>query len=273
MSLAVSQHYSGAGALAPQIAAKLEEAGKDVGRLTTRDLAAVDEFHIRGRIATIELADKMRLTSSSRVLDIGSGLGGPARTLAHQYRCRVTGVDLTEEFCEAARDMSGWVRLDDHVEFMQGDALDLPFEDNMFDAAMTLHVAMNIEAKDQVYAEARRVLKDGAVFAVYDVLKGEGGAVRYPVPWARTPEISFLATPDKMKDLLRAAGFRILEIQDSTAESLSWYENMQTRMRDGAAMPVTFQTFLGKDFPMMVRNLIRNLGERRIRTVSYICEA
>ncbi|MEM7427402.1 MAG: class I SAM-dependent methyltransferase [Pseudomonadota bacterium] len=274
MSGEVAQHYAGPGDLASRISYRLAEAGKDLKRLTPRDLAAVDEFHIRGRNATVELADKMRLTSYSRVLDIGSGLGGPARTVAQQYRCRVTGVDLTEEFCETARELSCWVRLDDLVEFIRGNALDLPFEDDAFDAAMTIHVGMNVRAKNKLYAEARRVVKRGAIFAVYDVVQGEGGAVRFPVPWARTPEISYLATPDKMKDLLRAAGFRIVEIQDSTAESQKWFEEVRARMSKPAIAPaVTFQAFLGKDFPAMARNQVINLTERRIRTVTYICQA
>ena len=274
----MSQHAfarsSGTGDLATQIVGRLEEAGKDIQRLTTRDLASVDEFHLRGRHATLELGEKMRLTSRSRVLDIGSGLGGPARTLAHHYRCRVTGVEVTPAFCDAAREMSGWVRLDELVHFTHGDALELPFEDGSFDAAMSIHLAMTIEAKDRLYAEAKRVLKPGSIFAVYDVVKGEGGAVRFPVPWARTPDISHLATPDKMKALLRGAGFKIVEIKDSTADSQKWFE--ETRLKNGQNTGRTSKSFhalIGKDFPGATQNQLINLGERRIRTVTYVCEA
>ena len=137
----------------------------------------------------------MNLNAGSEVLDIGSGLGGPARTLAETYGCRVTGVDLTLPFCEAAAAMSNWVGLGNQVLFKQGDATNLPFESETFDAEMTIHVAMNIATKDKMYMEARRVLKPGGIFAVYDVLQGEGGEVLYPVPWARDPSISHLATP------------------------------------------------------------------------------
>ena len=147
----------------------------------------------------------MKLNARSHVLDIGSGLGGPARTLAETYGCLVTGVDLTQAFCDAATAMSNWVGLGSRVSFKQGDATNLPFENQTFDAAMTIHVAMNIAAKDKMYLEARRVLKPGGVFAVYDVLQGEGGEVLYPVPWARDPSISHLATPDQMKTLLTGA--------------------------------------------------------------------
>ena len=274
MSQSALARPAGTGDLAAQIVGRLEESGKDIQRLTTRDLASVDEFHLRGRHATLELGEKMRLTSRSRVLDIGSGLGGPARTLAHHYRCRVTGVEIMPAFCDAAQKMSGWVRLDELVHFTHGDALELPFEDASFDAAMSIHLAMTIEAKDKLYAEAKRVLKEGSVFAVYDVVKGEGGAVRFPVPWARTPDISHLATPDKMKDLLRGAGFKITEIRDSTAESQKWFE--ETRLKNGQNTGRTSKSFhalIGKDFPGATQNQLINLGERRIRTVTYVCEA
>ena len=268
----VADHYGSAGDLAGVIADSLRKAGKDMTRLSTADLATVDEFHIRGRKATEELAAWLKLSPTSHVLDIGSGLGGPARTVAEVYGCRVTGIDLTQAFCDAATTFSDWVGLRDRVDFRQGDATNLPFADATFDAAMTIHVAMNIAAKDRVYAEARRVLKPGARFAVYDVLQGEGGDILFPVPWAREPSISHLATPREMTSLLSAAGFKIIETQDSTEESQRWFEGLASRMAQSQPA-VTFQAFLGNDFPAMARNQVSNLRDRRIRMVSYCCEA
>ncbi len=272
MTDAVARHYSDQQDLAAEIAAALRNAGKDTAALTAADLATVDEFHIRGRKATLELGTLLGLTADQHLLDIGSGLGGPARSLAAAHGCRVTGIDLTPAFATAAATLSHWVGLGDRVEFRQGDATSLPFAAASFDAAMTIHVAMNIAAKDRLYAEARRVLKPGGRFAVYDVLQGEGGEVLYPVPWARDPAISHLATPDQMQALLTAAGFRILKAEDSTEESHRWFEALAAR--GGAARPaVTFSTFLGADFPIMARNQVANLRDRRIRTVAYLCEA
>jgi len=269
----VTAHYSGGGGLAEAIAGRFKDAGRDLGALTTTDLATVDEFHIRGRAATLELGARMRLRDDSQVLDIGSGLGGPARTLAERYGCHVTGIDLTAAFCDAAEALTGWVGLADRVTFRQGDATDLPFEKDRFDAAMTIHAAMNIAAKDKVYANAKRVLKPGGVFAVYDVLQGEGGDVFFPVPWAREPSISHLVTPEEMVTLLTDAGFKISHVHDSTEESQVWFEEMFERMANAVTPPVTFKIFLGEDLPVMARNQVRNLTDRRIRTVSYICEA
>jgi ubiquinone/menaquinone biosynthesis C-methylase UbiE len=268
----VAGHYAGGGDLASAIAVSLRKAGKDIGNLTTADLGTVDEFHIGGRQATLKLARSLNLSADSCVLDIGSGLGGPARTLVETYRCRVTGIDLTQAFCDAAATLSDWVGLSDRVAFGQGDATSLPFADGEFDAAMTIHVAMNIARKDRVYAEATRVLRPGARFAVFDILQGEGGDVLFPVPWAREPSISHLATPDAMQSLLTGAGFKIVDAQDSTEESQRWFEAMAARMAQAAVPAVTFQAFLGNDFPEMARNQVTNLRDRRIRTVTYVCQ-
>jgi ubiquinone/menaquinone biosynthesis C-methylase UbiE len=165
------------------------------------------------------------------------------------------------------------VGLSDRVAFRQGDATSLPFADSEFDAAITIHVAMNIARKDRMYAEAKRVLKTGARFAVYDILQGEGGEVLFPVPWAREPSISHLATPDAMQQLLTDAGFKIVDVNDSTEESQRWFEAMAARMAQAAAPAVTFQAFLGNDFPEMARSQVTNLRDRRIRTLSYVCQA
>ncbi|HEU4761551.1 MAG TPA: hypothetical protein VFS74_04465, partial [Gemmatimonadales bacterium] len=140
------------------------------------------------------------------------------------------------------------------------------------DAAMTIHVAMNIPAKDRLYAEARRVLRPGAIFAVYDVLQGEGGPVLYPVPWAREPALSALATPAEMRQLLRTAGFTLLEEIDSTEACRDWYRDRVARA-ERAPQPMTFELFMGADYAEMARNQVQNLTETRIRIGTYICRA
>lgn len=269
----VATHYARTDDLASAIGRRLTEAGKDLASLTTADLAPVDEFHVRGREATLELARGMGLTAESHVLDLGSGLGGPARTIAEAHGCRVTGIDLTPAFCDAAGVLTDWVGLADRVRFEVGDVTALPFADASFDAAVTLHVAMNIEAKDRLYAEARRVLRPGGVLAVYDILQGEGGEVVYPVPWARDAAISHLATPDGMTALLEGAGFKISECEDSTERGEAFFAAVNERLALSGPPAVSFQAFLGEDFPAMAANMRRNLAERRVRTVRYLCRA
>lgn len=266
----VRRHYGGDGRLAEAIVARLVDAGMDPARLTTTDLASIDEFHIRGREATLDLADRMELEPQARVLDVGSGLGGPARTLAQVYGCVVTGIDLTPELCEAATALSVRVGLADRVGFVQGDAAALALPPCSFDAAMTIHAAMNVAAKDAMYAGVHRALKPGRIFAVYDILQGEGGDVLYPVPWARDPGISHLATPRQMRRLLEEAGFAILEEIDSTGPAEAWFR-AAAAAAGTPGRPPAFREFLGEDHALMARNQVRNLAERRIRTVSYIC--
>lgn len=273
MSDTVSTHYQGGGGLIRKITDKLHSSGIDISALSAADLEPIDEFHFRGRQATLELASKMELSPSDHVLDLGSGLGGVARTLADQYGCDVTGIDLTPEFCDAATEMSRWVDLGDKTRFVLGDATALPFDDDQFDSAITVHAAMNIPAKDKMYAEAKRVLKPGARFAIYDILQGEGGAALYPAPWAMEPDISHLATTEDMQSLLTDAGFRIVDVTDSTVESLDWIESRPAKPDRTGLPAITTAILFGDVFRTMVQNQIIGLKERRIRTVGIICEA
>ena len=267
----VSRFYSGPGELVAAIGTALDAAGFDRASLRPADLAPVDEFHIRGRGATLEIIEALDLTADSHVLDLGSGLGGPSRTLAEVTGCTVTGVDLTAEFCAVATALSEWTGLAGRTTFQVGDATATGLPDASMDAAMTVHVAMNIPDKPALYAEALRVLRPGGRFVVYDVLQGEGGDVHYPVPWANDPSTSFLATPDEMRDLLPAAGFQVLSETDSSEESLAWFQEMRARIQRDGPPPVTFAAFLGEAFGQMAAHQVANLAERRIRTVMFTC--
>lgn len=269
----VVDHYAGSDDLTSSIAAALDAAGIGREGMTTAVLAPVDEFHIRGRAATVEIIEALKVDASSRVLDIGSGLGGPARTIAEAADAHVTGVDLTPVFAATASDLSVWTGLSSRTTFLVGDATALEFPDGHFDAALTVHVGMNVADKAAMYREAHRVLKPGGRFVVYDVLQGEGGEVNYPVPWARSSSTSFLATRAEMTEFLRGAGFAVLDAIDSSAESLAWFGAMAARLAASGPPPVTFAAFLGGDFREMARNQVTNLRDHRIETVTFVCEA
>lgn len=269
----VARFYSGSGGLLAAISSALDAAGWDRATLRPSDLAPVDEFHIRGRAASLEIIDALKLSPDSVVLDLGSGLGGPARTLAEVVGCSVIGVDLTEEFCEVATALSQWTGLADKTRFQVGDATHTGLPSDSVDAAMTVHVAMNIPDKTALFAEALRVLRPGGRFVVYDVLQGEGGEVRYPVPWAADESTSWLATTEQMRELLATAGFTIISEVDSSQESLDWFRQVRARVEQDGPPPVTFAAFLGSDFAQMAANQVTNLAERRIRTVMFTCAA
>ncbi|WP_291770545.1 class I SAM-dependent methyltransferase [Castellaniella sp.] len=259
----VQAHYTRSG-LGDLILAALEGAGKNLNRLTPEDLAPIDEFHIRGRAATLELARAAKVDATKRVLDVGSGVGGTSRCLAREFGCRVTGIDLTGEYCSVAAMLSERTGLDELVDYRQGDATSLPFPDASFDIVWTEHAAMNIPDKPRLYKEMSRVLKPGGTLAIYDVLAGPSGPVLFPVPWARNPEASFLATSDELRSLLEAAGFEIKAWLDTTDAARTWFVALAEKIRKEGVTPLSFHVLLGSDFSAMAQNQRRNLEEERI---------
>ena len=259
----VRAHYTRSG-LGDLILSALEEAGKDLNRLTPQDLAPIDEFHIRGRAATLELARAARVDSTKRVLDVGSGIGGTSRCLAREFGCRVTGIDLTAEYCNAAAMLSERIGLAGLVDYRQGDATNLPFPDASFDIVWTEHVAMNIPDKPRLYKEMHRVLKPGGTLAIYDILAGPSGPVIFPVPWARRPAASFLVTPEELRSLLDEAGFDIEAWLDTTDAARAWFVALAEKLRKEGMPPLGFHILLGPEFQAMAQNQRRNLEEGRI---------
>ena len=219
---AIQTHYTRAD-LGDVTLAALEKAGKDVNRLTPEDLAPIDQFHIRGRTATLELARAAGLDAAKHVLDVGSGVGGTSRCLAKEFCCRVTGIDLTDEYCRAASMLSAKTGLAHLVDYRQGDATKLPFDDQTFDVVWTEHVAMNIPDKTRLYKEMHRVLKPGGTLAIYDVLAGPSAPVLFPVPWAGTPDTSFLVQPNELRRFLEGAGFTVTDWSDTTDAARAWF--------------------------------------------------
>jgi ubiquinone/menaquinone biosynthesis C-methylase UbiE len=259
----VEKHY-GRGEILNSILHALRDAGKDLTQLTPPDLAPVDEFHIRGREATIELANRVSLQPGLHALDVGCGLGGSARYLASEHGCYVTGIDLTKEYVEVATALADLVGLKNRVEFQQSSALSMPFDNNSFDLAWTEHVQMNIADKRAFYGEIARVLKPGGRLLFHDIFQGDGGPPHYPVPWAETSEISFLATPETVRGVLNTLGFKLLSWENKSQHSLEWFAATLERIKQSGPPLLGLHLLMGVTVKAKFENVLRNLQEGRI---------
>ncbi len=263
----VRDHYHQAG-LVDRLKTALTALGPLDQRLTPQQLSALDQFHTRGLAATIELAELVGITADMAVLDLGSGVGGPTRFLAQTYGCRVTGVDLSPSFVEAARYLTERTGQSGQVSFQAASALELPFEDGSFDVVFLQHVSMNIPDRARLYREIRRVLKPGGRFATFDVVS-QGREPHYPVPWARTPATSFLLTAAATREAIESAGFRALAWQDDTEAAKSWFSKLRA---SGPPPSPNLGVVMGPDFVELAANLGRNLMEGRLGILTAVLE-
>lgn len=260
---AVTGHYDRKG-LTESVLRALAELGLDERRITSEDLAALDQFHSRGLIATIDLAEAVAPRADDVVLDIGSGLGGPSRYLAETFGCSVEGVDLSPSYVDVAGYLAERMGLSDRVHYQVGNALSLPFAPGSFDIVWTQHVAMNISDRTGLYREVARVLKPGGRFASYDVVAGEVSPILFPVPWSTGPDTSFLLTKKQFMDVVIEQGFAVQSWIDRTQESIAWSLARADAAANSPVQPTLgLSLAMGPDFSVMSRNLLYNLEEGR----------
>ena len=269
---AVAAHYGRPGLL-DTILDGLRAAGADPDHPTPDDLAPVDEFHTAGRVTTLRALSMLPLTAGMHVLDAGCGIGGTARPLASHYRCRATGLDLTPDYVETARALTGRMGLTAACDFHHGSVTQMPFRDGAFDAAVTFHVAMNVADRDAFYGELARVLAPGAPLCLFDVMKGPADGMRYPVPWAETPETSVLHTPAETRMLLDAAGFSVTAEDNLRAFAIDFFRAAFARAQAaGGPPPLGLHQLTGANAPEKFANYLAALEDHQIEPVIMVAQ-
>lgn len=253
------------------ITSALKKMSKPLGELTIEDLAPVDHFHARGFLATVELADRLPIRAGQHVLDIGCGLGGPARYIANRFQCRVSGVDITEAFVEASNKLTALLQMQDQVTIGLGDGHQLPFPDSHFDGAYAQHVTMNVVDRHRFFAEAFRVLKPGAFFALTEHGLGPKGSPHYPLPWSDDGRGSYLVLPARTRAILEETGFVDVNIEDTGAEYAATYRIGIEKAESGMLPPLGTHLLLGETALQKTRNAARNIEEGHTDPIELVC--
>jgi len=266
----IADHW-GRGDVYALIVSALAKMSKSLDGLTVEDLAPVDHFHARGFPATVELADRLPIKAGQHILDIGCGLGGPARYLAKRFQCKVSGIDITEPYVVAANKLTALLRMEGQVTTEHGDGQRLPYADVFFDGAYTQHVTMNVADRPRFFAEAFRVLKRGAFFALTEQGLGPKGNPYYPSPWSADGSGAYLVTPSETRALLEAAGFEDIVLEDTGAQYVAGYKAVIERAEKGALPPLGTHILMGETALQKTRNAARNIEEGRTHPIKLIC--
>jgi SAM-dependent methyltransferase len=248
------------------VRAALSGIAPDDGLITPEQLAGLDQFHTRGLAATLELGKAAALAHGESVLDLGCGLGGPARIFASHFGVTVQGIDLSAPFVEAGRYLNARCRLNHSVTIEVGDATDCRFPDSSFDAVFAQHVVMNVADRAALYAEVARVLRPSGRFATYDVVRGEGEVV-FPLPWSREPATNHLLSVVETRAAIEAAGLVVETCHDDTDIALRWFSQLAM---DGPPPGPNLGLVMGPQFPVVAGSLGRNLRDGRVGILTVI---
>jgi SAM-dependent methyltransferase len=244
--------------------------GVDPARVTLDDLKPVDEFHIRGDVATKELIKLSGFTTGMHIIDVGCGIGGSARRLAHEIGCRVTGVDLSDAYIDAAQKLTALLHMQERVTFRAASALDMPFEDNTFDGAWSIQMGMNIEDKLTWMKEVCRVIKPGGRAVLYEVCASKNSPIHFPVPWAQDLSMSFLVTPGAFREVITRAGFAVDAWHEKTDLAKVAFSEVQKPVGEGELPILGSYLLVGRDIKTKAWNLRRNLDEERVSLVELV---
>jgi len=268
----LSQHYLH-GDLLSAIEQAIVKLGKTLDTITIDDLGPVDEFHIGSRLATTHFMAQLNLTTQQHILDIGCGLGGPARFVAHEFGCQVSGIDLSQEYVDTGNQLCQWVGLQDNISLTQGSALDLPFTASSFDAAYMMHVGMNIDDKSALFEQVSTALRSGSLFGIYDVMRNRAGELAYPVPWATDSSMNKLASSDQYIEALQQSGFEIISVENRAEFALEFFTQMRLKNeKNGGPPPLGLHTLMQSSTAEKLGNMVANINNQLIAPVEIIAK-
>jgi SAM-dependent methyltransferase len=250
-----------------RIIAGINKLGIELSELTLDDLLPVDEFHIRGKTATQELIKLAGFTSDMHILDVGCGVGGSARRLVDEVGCRVTGIDLSDEYIDAAEKLTRIFKMEERASFKAGSALQMPFADNSFDGAWTIQMGMNIEDKLSWLKEINRVVKPGGRVVFYEVHADKNIPAHYPTPWAQDSSMSFLVPPEEFHSIVKAADFVVEGWRDLTDLARLAFSGVGEPPAEPKLSPLGTHLLVGNDILTKIFNLKRNLFEHRVTLI------
>jgi len=248
----------------------LDKSGKDLSAVTLDDLQPVDEFHIRGHVATNELIKLSGFTPEMHILDVGCGVGGSTRRLSYETGCCVTGIDLSDEYIDAAERLTQLLNMQERVKFHAASALELPFDNDAFDGAWSIQMNMNIEDKLSWLQELYRVLKPGGRAVLYEVCGSKNTPVYFPVPWAQDSSMSFLVPPEPFRDVITRAGFWIDIWHDRTDLAQKAFAHMAEPVGEPNLPELGVHLLVGNDILTKAYNLHRNLDEERVSLIETV---
>lgn len=267
----IADHWGGRADIYGLIVSALNKMSKPLEGLTVEDLAPVDHFHARGFPATVELADRLPIKAGQHIVDIGCGLGGPARYMAKRFQCNVSAVDITKPFVEAANKLTALLRMEQMVRIEHGDGQCLPYPDSFFDGAYTQHVTMNVADRPRFFAEAYRVLKPGAFFALTEHGLGPKGDPHYPVPWSADGTGAYLVISSETRAVLEKTGFEDIVVEDTGAKYVAAYKMAIEKAEKGALPPLGVHILMGETALQKTRNAAKNIEEGRTHPIQLIC--
>ena len=260
------------GDLYSRINQAMSDSGLNNKKLEIEDLFPIDQYHARGIGATKDLGKRMPITKNQKILDVGCGLGGPARYYAKEFKCHITGVDITPSFIEIGNNFNRLTSMSTMVDLYVGNGEKLEFEDEVFDGAYTQHVTMNISDRMKFFSEIYRVLKKGSFFAFTEHGLGPEGDPIFPLPWADNQEMSFLLPLENTNAILKEIGFQNIKIIETGDKYIAGYEKLIQKQPKSEKPTLGIHVIGGSSMHERSINSMRSIKENRTLPFEIVCE-